>query len=152
MLRSYPQTVFGTAAIGLELTPQAAHASPPPRILIVEDELLIALMIEEMCRQAGYRVSAVAHTVEMAQNKIAKQDFEAVLLDVSVGGQCLPKAADRLKAKGIPFGFVTGYDYLVDPRHEKVPLLQKPFTPAELRAFLETLVGSGSGRKTAHGA
>jgi len=36
---------------------------------------------------------------------------------------------------------VTGYDYLVDPRHEKIPVLQKPFEPAHLRAVLETLAG-----------
>ena len=152
MLRTYPQTVFGTATIGLELTPQASHASPPPRILIIEDELLIALMIEEMCRKAGYRVSDVAHTIEMARDKIAKQNFDAVLLDVNIGGRYLPTTADCLKAKGIPFAFVTGYDYLVDPRHEYVPVLQKPFTLAELRAFLETLVGPGSSGKTAHPA
>ena len=140
-----------TAAIGLELTPQVSRAvSPPPRILIIEDELLIALMIEEMCREAGYRVSGVAHTVKIAREEIGKRNFDAVLLDVSIDGRYHPKTADLLKAKSIPFGFVTGYDYLVDPRHEKVPLLQKPFTPVELRAFLETLVGPGSSRNTAH--
>lgn len=152
MLRYYPQTVLRTAAIGLELTPQASPARPPPRLLIIEDELLIALIIEEMCREAGYRVSGVAHTIEMARDKIAKNNFDAVLLDVSIGGRCLPTTADYLKTKGIPFAFVTGYDYLVDPRHENVPLLQKPFTPVELRAFLETLVGPGSSRKTAYAA
>ena len=152
MLRYYPQTVLRTAAIGLELTPQASRASPPPRILIIEDELLVALVIEEMCREAGYRVSGIAHTLAMARNELAKQNFDAVLLDLSIGGRCLPTTVDRLKAKGIPFAFVTGYDYLVDPRHEKVPLLQKPFTSVELGAFLETLVGPGSSRKTAHAA
>jgi DNA-binding response OmpR family regulator len=152
MLRYYPQTVLRTAAIGLELTPQASPATPPPRILIIEDELLVALLIEEMCREAGYRVSGVAHTIEMAQNEIAKRNFDAVLLDFSIGGKFHAKIADLLKAKSIPFAFVTGYDYLVDPRHENVPLLQKPFTPLELRAFLETLVGPGSSRKTAHAA
>lgn len=153
MLRYYPQTVLRTAAIGLGLTPQASPASPPPRILIIEDEFLVALMIEEMCREAGYRVSGVAHTVKMAQDEFAKRNFDAVLLDVNIGGRYHPKTADLLKAKGITFAFVTGYDYLVDPRHEKVPVLQKPFTPVQLRAFLETLVGPGSlSGKTAHAA
>ena len=66
MSRYYPQTVLRTAAIGLELAPQASRTNPPPRILIIEDELLVALIIEEMCRGAGYRVSGVAHTVETA--------------------------------------------------------------------------------------
>jgi hypothetical protein len=41
---------------------------------------------------------------------------------------------------GVPFAFVTGYDYLVEPRHDKVPILQKPFTTAQLRALLEELL------------
>jgi DNA-binding response OmpR family regulator len=143
MLRDYPQTVK-TAAVGLELTPQTLDVSRPPRILIIEDELLIALMIEEMCRQAGYRVSGVAHTVKMARNELAKRNFDAVLLDISMGGKRYPESADRLVAKGIPFAFVTGYDYLVEPRHEKIPVLQKPFSPVQLRDLLETLVGSGT--------
>ena len=144
MLHGYRQTVLRTAAIGLELTPQTSDASPPPRILIIEDELLIALMIEEMCREAGYRVSGVAHTVKMVRDELAKRNFDAVLLDISVGGKRNPESADRLVAKGIPFAFVTGYDYLVEPRHEKIPVLQKPFSPVQLRALLQTLVGPGS--------
>jgi CheY-like chemotaxis protein len=144
MLHYYPQTVLRTAAIGLELTPQTSDASPPPRILIIEDELLIALMIEEMCREAGYRVSGVAHTVKMARYELAKRNFDAVLLDISMGGKRYPESADRLVAKGIPFAFVTGYDYLVEPRHEKIPVLQKPFSPVQLRDLLKTLVGPGS--------
>jgi CheY-like chemotaxis protein len=152
MSRYYPQTVLRTAAIGLELTPQSSRINPPPRILIIEDELLVALIMEEMCRGAGYRVSGVAHTVEMARDELAKRNFDAVLLDVNMGGQYQPKTADLLKAKCIPFAFVTGYDYLVDPAHEKVPMLQKPFTPVQLRAFLKKLVASGSTPKVAHAA
>ena len=144
MLHDYPQTVLRAAAIGLELTPQTSDVTPPPRILIIEDELLIALMIEEICRAAGYRVSGVAYTVKMARDELAKRNFDAVLLDISVGGKRYPESADRLMAEGIPFGFVTGYDYLVEPRHGKIPVLQKPFTPVQLRGLLKTLVGPGS--------
>ena len=143
MLRHHPQTSVRPAAIGLELTPQASSVSPP-RILIIEDELLVALMIEEMCRGAGYRVSGVAHTFQLAQDELAKRNFDAVLLDISIVARCHPKTANYLRAKAIPFAFVTGYDYLIVPRHEKVHVLQKPFTPVQLRALLETLVGPGS--------
>jgi hypothetical protein len=43
---------------------------------------------------------------------------------------------------GVPFAFVTGYDYVVDPRHDNVPLLQKPFSSIQLRVLVEQLVGS----------
>jgi CheY-like chemotaxis protein len=122
----------------------AAACERSPRILIIEDELLIALMIEEMVRDIGYRVSGVAHTMAMAGRELAKRNYDAVLLDFNIGGRYHAKTADQLAGWGIPFAFVTGYDYLVDPRHEMVPVLQKPFAPAHLRALLEDLVGPGS--------
>ena len=123
--------------------------SPPvtpdlPRILIIEDEPLIAQMIEEMLREAGYRVSGVAHTVAMARQEFAKRNFDAVLFDLHIGGRYRPEIADFLLDTGVPFAFVTGYDYLVEPRHQTVPVLEKPFMPVQLRALLENLVGSGS--------
>jgi hypothetical protein len=42
---------------------------------------------------------------------------------------------------GVPFAFVTGYDYVVEPRHENVPMLQKPFSTIQLRVLVEQLVG-----------
>jgi CheY-like chemotaxis protein len=120
-------------------TPQAFDCSP--RILIVEDELLIAVLIGEMVWKIGYRVSGTAPTIAMARLEFAKRNFDAVLLDVSLDGQHHPETADHLLEMGVPFAFVTGYDYLVEPRHEKIPLLQKPFTPVQLLALLEELVG-----------
>jgi len=127
-----------TRAIRSQASAVSRHV---PRILIIEDELLIALMIEEMVRQIGYRVSGVAHTISMASKEFAKRNYDAVLLDINIGGRFHATTADHLVSRGIPFAFVTGYDYLVDPRHEKIPVLQKPFEPAHLRAVLETLAG-----------
>jgi PleD family two-component response regulator len=56
----------------------------PARILIIEDELLIALMIEEMTREIGYRVSGVAHTMAMASREFGKRNYDAVLLDINI--------------------------------------------------------------------
>jgi len=65
-------------------------------------------------------------------------------LDLHIGGRYRPEIADFLLDTGVPFAFVTGYDYLVEPRHQTVPVLEKPFMPVQLRALLENLVGSGS--------
>ena len=59
------------------------HRSPPiasdgPRILVIEDEPLIAQMIEEMLQETGYRVSGVAHTMAMARQEFLKSNFDAV--------------------------------------------------------------------------
>lgn len=146
MLRHTPQAAQRPSATGLELAPQTASRIGPTRLLIIEDELLIALMIEEMCREGGYRISGVAHTDKLAKSELAKDNFDAVLLDVSIDGRYHPETADCLLTKGIPFAFVTGYDHVIDPRHENVPVLQKPFTPDQLLAFLKALVGPESSR------
>jgi CheY-like chemotaxis protein len=132
--------------------------SPPlklrPRILVVEDELIVALLIEEMVRDAGYAISAIARTVGMAHLELAKRNFDAVLLDINLDDEYHPELADLLLESGIPFAFMTGYDYLVEPRHETITLLQKPFTKHQLADTLNTLVrvdhpqkGRFSGRK-----
>jgi CheY-like chemotaxis protein len=123
---------------------QPSATQRPPRILIIEDELLIALLIEEMVKEIGYRVSRVAYTMAMARQEFVKSNFDAVLLDINIGGRYQPEIADFLHDRGVPFAFVTGYDYFIVPRHQIVPVLQKPFTAVELRALLEELVGSGS--------
>lgn len=115
-----------------------------PRIFIIEDELLIALVIEEMARNLGYRVSGTAHTFTLARQELAKRNFDAVLLDINLDGQPRPEIADLLMEQAIPFAFVTGYDYIIEPRHENVPILQKPFTPVQLGAVLVNLVDSTS--------
>ena len=114
----------------------------PRRILIVEDELVIALMMEEIVREMGCAVSGIAGTLGMARLQFAKRDFDAALLDVNLGGEYNPETADLLLEMGVPFAFVTGYDYVVDPRHDNVPLLQKPFSSIQLRVLVERLIGS----------
>ena len=123
------------------------------RILIVEDDLVIALMMEEIVREMGCAVSGIAGTLGMARLQFAKRDFDAVLLDVNLGGEYNPETADLLLEMGVPFAFVTGYDYVVEPRHDNVPLLQKPFSSIQLRVLVEQLVGSvSSGGGTAQTA
>jgi CheY-like chemotaxis protein len=111
----------------------------PRRILVVEDDLLVALMIEEMVRNCGRRVSGIAADAKAARHEFAKRNFDAVLLDLTLQDQPHPELADNLLAKGVPFAFVTGYDYLIEPRHEDVPLLQKPFTAGQLGVLLAAL-------------
>ena len=116
--------------------PRSPPTAPdPPRILVIEDEPLIAQMIEEMVREAGYRVSGVAHTMAMARQEFAKRNFDAVLFDLHIGGRYRPEIADFLLDTGVPFAFVTGYDYLIESRHQTVPVLEKPFMPVQLRAL-----------------
>jgi DNA-binding response OmpR family regulator len=123
---------------------QSLHNIPVglPRVLIIEDEPLIVELIEDMVCELGYTVSGNARTVSAARQELAKRNFDTVLLDIGLDGTHSPEIADLLLEMRIPFGFSTGYNYPFEARHVGVPLLLKPFTPAQLRTFLETLVGS----------
>ncbi|MFZ0065502.1 MAG: response regulator [Pseudolabrys sp.] len=112
-----------------------------PRILIIEDEWVIGDLISDLLREFGYNISGMAHNVHSARREIAKHDYDAVLLDIGLGHEHSPDLADLLKEAGTPFAFVTGYDHAFATRHTDVPLLRKPFSPTQLTALLEVLIG-----------
>ena len=110
------------------------------RVLIVEDELFIALLIEETVRLMGCRVSAIADSISKANLELSKRNYDGVLLDLNIGGRYSTELADRIIKAKRPLGFITGYDYLLEPRHAHIPVLQKPFRPAQLNALLKQLL------------
>jgi len=113
-----------------------------PRVLIVEDELFIGLLIEETVRLIGFKISAIADNISKANLEFSKRNFDVVLLDLNIGGKYSTELADRVIKAEVPLAFITGYDYLVEPRHAQVPILQKPFSAAQLNAFLMELLAS----------
>jgi CheY-like chemotaxis protein len=128
-----------------------AHSSPPkprgpPRVLVIEDQTLIANLVDDIVREHGYAVSALASTIAAARHELAKRNFDAVLLDIGLDGPYSPEIADALSEMAIPFAFVTGFDGPFEARHADVPLLRKPFTADQLRVLLEKLVGPSGWR------
>lgn len=114
------------------------------RILIVEDEALIAFMIEDMLRDLGCQVAGVTPSAKeaLAAAKLCPSP-DAVLLDLSLGGRHSYEVADALAARGIPFLFVTGYsgDTVAAP-HARRPILRKPFLDVELATALASVLGA----------
>ena len=115
------------------------------RVLIVEDELLIALLIEETVRLMGCQISAIADSISKANLELSKRNYDVVLLDLNIGGKHSTELADRIIKAKRPLAFITGYDYLVEPRHAHIPVLQKPFRPAQLNALLAELLAPSQG-------
>lgn len=109
------------------------------RILIVEDEPLIAMMTEDMLEACGHSVAGVAATPDEARSAIDAGGFDAALLDIRLGETTSTDAADRLRAKAIPFLFTTGGPEAVASAHRNVKMLSKPYTLADLEAAIETL-------------
>jgi CheY-like chemotaxis protein len=107
------------------------------RVLVVEDETAIAIMIEDMLADMGCVVAGSVGTIEDALRRIDKGGFDFALLDLNLGGRSAQDVADALVAKGIPFAFGSGYGRAGLPAHLKDrPVLQKPFLSDDLERVL----------------
>ena len=124
--------------------------SAKPRVLIVEDEIVVALFLEDVLDEFGYQVAGVVTQLDDAMAR--DQDYDIALLDVHINGRNVFAFADMLAGRGIPFVFATGYgERGIPERHRSSPVLQKPFQPDELKRILEDIGPTwpgGQGGKT----
>jgi CheY-like chemotaxis protein len=110
------------------------------RILIVEDEMVVAMLVEDMVLELGYEVSGVVSRVGDALALADSGRFDLAILDVHLSGKLIFPFADALADRGIPFMFATGYgEHGIPPEHLSQMVLQKPFRPADLRRALSRL-------------
>lgn len=111
------------------------------RVLVVEDEHLVALALVDDLEDAGAIVVGPAATVEGALALIADHEIEVALLDIQLRStMCFP-VADALTGKGVPFLFTTGFDAgVLPPEYAHVPKCEKPANPATVMAMLAALV------------
>ena len=116
----------------------------PVRLLLVEDEALIALMLEDMVEGIGCAVTGLAPRVALGVAMAETGHFDAAILDVNVAGENVEPVADRLAAKGVPFIFATGYGEAGVPlRYRDRPVVSKPFRSDQLEAAIQKAVGFG---------
>lgn len=109
------------------------------RILVVEDEMLVLLMIEDMLADLGCESVTVAATIEQALALIDAQVIDAAMLDMNMNGNSSVPVADALAARGVPFIFSTGNS--VDMRDGyRNPVLKKPFKYEDLVEMLTRLL------------
>jgi DNA-binding response OmpR family regulator len=112
-----------------------------PRVLVVEDEYLIRMLLEDMLSELGFTLAAGAGTLAEARALAADGDFAAAILDVNLDGEEIYPVADILARRGTPFVFVTGYgEASLAENYRDRPALQKPFQSAQLGAVLTSLV------------
>ena len=105
------------------------------RALLVEDEMLVAMVIEDALIDAGCEVVGPIARVETALDVIRREPVNFALLDINLGGTMSYPIADELIARGVPFSFVTGYGQ-IDPDYADFPCLNKPFLPQELERHI----------------
>jgi len=108
------------------------------RVLIVEDDLLISMLLEEMLHDLGCDVVGPAPNLKVAEVLLAAHEPDCAIVDINIKGKQSYPLATALTARGIPFIFITGYsqDEIAAP-FRGTPLLQKPFRPHELGKILD---------------
>jgi CheY-like chemotaxis protein len=105
-----------------------ANPGAGKRVLVVEDEPMIRLLLDDMLTDLGYSMAAEAGRLDEALAVAKQAEFDVAILDVNLNGQAITPVVDVLVARGVPFVFVSGYARRGIPEaHSKIPLLQKPF-------------------------
>ncbi len=118
---------------------EARGAPPAPKagVLIVEDELLVALDIKRVVEESGYRVVGPARSVEEAFAQLDRQGCACAVLDINLGRETSEAVARRLMRDAVPFVVMSGY---ARSRHPEVfktmPYLEKPVRDEQLLAML----------------
>ena len=108
------------------------------RILVVEDEMVVAMLIEDILTDAGATVVGPAARVARALDLLGEEAVvDAALLDVNLAGEMTTPVAEELRRRGIPFAFATGYGAAGVPEgFAGQPLLQKPFQERDLQEVM----------------
>ena len=98
-------------------------------ILIVEDEPLIAMMLEDFLESLGHSIAGTCDTVTSALDHVDKGGFDLAILDVNLKGENVWPVASRLRERSVPFLIATGGH--VDPpppEFDDAPVIEKPYT------------------------
>lgn len=119
------------------------NSADAPRVLVVEDEPLIAMLVQEWLEELNCEVVGPAASVTGALELIAGVKLDGAVLDVSLGKEESFPIADELRKRGVPFAFATGYgaDGL-EARFAGTPVLAKPFEQKRFRDVVSKLIAS----------
>jgi CheY-like chemotaxis protein len=116
------------------------NVSRPKRVLVVEDEPLVALMMADHLVELGYNVVGPAFTISEARHLAELATLDAAIIDVRLQGIFAGEVADTLSRRQIPFMFITGYERPPPGFHDGVGFLNKPFRVDDLRRAVGALI------------
>lgn len=110
------------------------------RVLVVEDEVLIALQLKAALEAVGYSVVGPVASLEAAYAAGAEEDFDAAVLDVNLGGKSVFPFAEQMVQEHVPTVLLTGYDLPeLPPGAAHIPVLRKPLDVHVLDIILRRL-------------
>jgi DNA-binding response OmpR family regulator len=109
--------------------------------LIVEDEPLVAELLEDMLREAGYEIAACVGALDKALAALETVTCDFAILDINLRGKSTEPVAALLRARGVPFLFVSGYgNTQLSEKFLDAPLLAKPFRDEQLIRAIQSVV------------
>ena len=115
------------------------------RILVVEDEPLVAMLVETMLQDLGCEVIGPAYSLDEGQRLAGGEELDAAILDVNLNGEMSDPIAAVLESRGVPFALATGYGGSApQAAGQAVPVLNKPFRAETLESMLSQLLGNGA--------
>ena len=129
------------------MTSPATSGVPPraTRILIVEDELMIRMLLEDMLGELGYTIVAQVGRIDEALDAVKNGGFDVAILDVNLNGENTAPVAEALAARGVPFVFATGYgEHGLPEAFRDRPALKKPFQLDGLSQVLQSALAAKS--------
>ena len=110
------------------------------RVLVVEDEVLVGMLIEAMLQSLGYELAALSTHLDEALVLARTASFDFAVLDINLNGKQSFPVADVIRMRGLPFVFATGYgSRILGEPYTDAPILQKPFSLTVLRRTLEQI-------------
>lgn len=121
------------------------------RVLIVEDEALIAFMVADMLTEAGATVIGPAVNIEQGLDLAANAAIDVATLDVNVRGERIDPVAEALDRRGVPYLLASGYTERPPNLRPSVIILNKPYVESVLIGSLVSLLASGGGSGSAGG-
>ena len=125
--------------------PAAEHPASRGRVLVVEDDWLIASLVTGELAECGYEVMGPARSVAQALSFAETAGIDAALVDLNLAGEMPHAAIALLVQRRIPFLYMTAYSALPEGVDCAAPLLEKPFTRAELFAALDKILQAPPG-------
>ena len=118
-----------------------ASPAPKPRVLVVEDEMLLAMLVQDTLTELGYEVVGPVSHVAAALQLVGDLPLDGAVLDINLGDERVYPVAEELSARGIPFLFATGYDVSgIEEAFRARPRLQKPFRDDELERMVRKVI------------
>ncbi len=114
------------------------------KVLILEDEMLVAMLLEDILMDLGHSVAATAGNIRQALEAIEQLPVDLAILDVNLPDGRSDAVAEALMAKKIPFVFATGYGAQgVAEDYRQAPVIQKPYDEDGLRHAIESAILTG---------